>query len=156
MPAQLLLRYGDVQSGQLRQQRAERYLKLHPGEVCAEAEMRSIAEREMRIGVSPEVKVVGVAEDGFVVIGRAPGAKDRISRPDGHVSDLHVGQGDPGVECATEDNKPQQLLDRASQQFRTCSQLAELLRMSQERVQHVGDLVRSGLVTTDEQRHAEE
>src|SRR5215472_3303571 len=103
MPAQLLLRYGDVQSRKLRQQRAERYLKLHPGKVCAEAEMRSIAEREMRIGVSPEVKVVGVAEDGFVVIGRAPGAQDRISRPDGHVSDLHVGQGDPGVECATED-----------------------------------------------------
>jgi hypothetical protein len=47
-------------------------------------------------------------------------------------------------------------MNRTGQQLRPGLELAQLRAVSQQRVNHVGDLMRGGLVPADQQRHAQE
>ena len=106
MPGQAAVGNGDADSWQPAEEGAECHLQFHPGEVCPQAEVRSVAEGYVRIGVTTEVKLIGTAEYVLVTVRRAAGAENWLACPDEHVPKLDVRGCYPRVDGAAESPGP--------------------------------------------------
>src|SRR5690242_4217981 len=73
------------------QQLGEERLHLYPGQVRAEAEVRSVAERQVRVRLSAGVEPVRVGEHGLVAVSRCEGHHDLVAGSDPYPGDLGIG-----------------------------------------------------------------
>ena len=58
------------EGGRAGQGLTEQRAHLDPGQVGAQAEVWAVAEHQVGVRAAPDVKPVGVGEDGFVAVGR--------------------------------------------------------------------------------------
>lgn len=107
--------------------------------------MRPVAEGEVRVGLAGHVQLVRAAEDARVPVGRDIGGQHRVARRDHHVPEPDVDRRDPGVDGVAEHHEPQHLLDGGGDQLRAALQQVKLLRVGEQRVHEVGELMRGGL-----------
>ena len=113
--------------------------------------MDAVAEREVRVGIAPDVEGLRVGELRRVAVGRAHQQQDPVAGLDRLIGNRHV--------LARDSHRPlqravvaQALLDAGLHVRRLVAQQAELLGQPQERRQRVADQVLGRLVAgVDEQ-----
>src|SRR5215472_16266406 len=71
-------------------------LGLDPGERGAGAEVRTVAERQVRWWLPAQVQEVGVSEGGRVTVGCAEGHEHVLALSDSHFAERHVASRYPG------------------------------------------------------------
>ena len=126
---------------------------FHPGQVCGDAQVRAVSERQMEIGVrASDVVRPRVLEDLGVAVAGVEEQVHPLPGPDRHTPDLGVLH-DGAHEAACRRGPPQRLLHRAVEQRPIGAQLSQLLGVLGERERHAGQQ-RSRRVTATGQEQA--
>ena len=95
------------------QQHLEEDTSLESGQLRPDARVLAAAERDVRVGMSCDLEVLGVgAEDLLVAVGRAVEHHDRVALADALPADLDVGGRGPR-HVRHRGGPAQHLLDRA-------------------------------------------
>lgn len=148
-------RTGLLQRGQQRPQRLVCCDDLFAGEVHPYAEMRAAAaECYMRVRVPGEIQPVRLGEDCCIVVGRDHPERDSLALANRLPADFGVLQA-PARVVQDRRSPVQHLLGREGTRSLTRDEPPLLLRVSQQRLDGVGQQVTRGLVPAGEEQRDE-
>ena len=137
------------------QQHLEEDASLEPGQLGSDARMLAAAERDVRVGMSSDVEVLGVgAEDLLVAVGGAVEHDDRVARVNELPADLDVGGRGPR-HVRHRSGPAQHLLDRCRDQRGVVDKLPALVRVVDEGQRAERDQVAGGLIARHQQQEGE-
>ena len=133
--------------------RVKHQVDLHPGQIGADAEVRSVAEADMRVGVAQDVERERIVEHVFVEVGRGVEHSDTLTLLDVDAADLEITLGSAleGVDRST----PADDLVSGGVRALALVQLP-LIGVVEEGVHAVRDGITGGLVAGHGQQDEEE
>ncbi|GAA2983935.1 hypothetical protein JCM13580A_05030 [Streptomyces drozdowiczii] len=149
------VRYGETDAREAAEDRAQRDLRLGPGERRAQAAVDAVAEPEVRGRVPVQVEPARVREALRVAVGRTDRDQDRDARRDLGAAERDGLRGEPERRRAHRRVEPDQLVHRTRDELRSRTQPPKFGRVPEQREQRVAERVGRGLVTRDEQQHAQ-
>ncbi len=110
--------------------------RLEPGEMHAQAHVRTVREGDVGDRGPEDVERLGIVPAGLVVVGRADVRGDALSRADGDARQLHLAGGG-AVDRQQRRLAPQPLLDRLGEQGAVGGHGGQLIGMGEQEIEQV-------------------